>query len=336
MTRWGAREGGRLLARIFGQGDNPLRWAVTLYRAWGISVRLHVLFIVYVLLQLLASRTGGGFGPAYTALVLGCLFFIVLLHEYGHCIACRLLGGQADEIVLWPLGGLAFCRPPHHWKAELITVLGGPAVNALLLVPLGVLSGVLGGDLRYAVFNPFQPLVPPGGWMVTVVFLLHWVNLVLLLFNMLVPMYPMDAGRVVHCLLWRSMGYHKGLAVACNVGIFSAMVLAVAALAFDRTLLLGIALFGGLTCWQEKSTLQAMAGVDAWAPPADPNPAAGSRSPAGPTRAQLAAIKKRQQEDAQMERLLDKIARQGMGSLTTRERRTLDRLAKKKRQGPAA
>lgn len=34
------------------------------------------------------------------------LFAIVLLHEFGHALACRSVGGKAERILLWPLGGL--------------------------------------------------------------------------------------------------------------------------------------------------------------------------------------------------------------------------------------
>ena len=40
------------------------------------------------------------------------LFSIVLLHEFGHALACRQVGGKADQIVLWPLGGVAYVAPP--------------------------------------------------------------------------------------------------------------------------------------------------------------------------------------------------------------------------------
>ena len=36
------------------------------------------------------------------------LFLIVLIHEFGHTLACRQVGGQANQIVLWPLGGVAY------------------------------------------------------------------------------------------------------------------------------------------------------------------------------------------------------------------------------------
>ena len=42
----------------------------------------------------------------------------VLLHEFGHVAACRSTGGEADEILMWPLGGLAFTRPVNDFKAQ--------------------------------------------------------------------------------------------------------------------------------------------------------------------------------------------------------------------------
>jgi hypothetical protein len=40
------------------------------------------------------------------------LFLIVTLHEFGHAMACRQVGGTANRIVLWPLGGTAYVDPP--------------------------------------------------------------------------------------------------------------------------------------------------------------------------------------------------------------------------------
>jgi hypothetical protein len=40
------------------------------------------------------------------------LFALVLLHEFGHALACRQVGGTANQIVLWPLGGVAYVEPP--------------------------------------------------------------------------------------------------------------------------------------------------------------------------------------------------------------------------------
>lgn len=37
------------------------------------------------------------------------LFVIVMLHEFGHVLACRQVGGRANRIVLRPLGGDYLC-----------------------------------------------------------------------------------------------------------------------------------------------------------------------------------------------------------------------------------
>src|ERR1051325_5477832 len=42
------------------------------------------------------------------------LFAIVLMHEFGHALACRSVGGRANEIILWPLGGVAYVSPPQR------------------------------------------------------------------------------------------------------------------------------------------------------------------------------------------------------------------------------
>lgn len=320
------------VGRVFGEGDNPMRWALPLYRLWGITVKLHLVFILFIAIRLITAGRPDSLGFIYTAIMLAIVFGLVLLHEYGHCFACRWVEGEADEIMLWPLGGLAYCRPPHHWKPELITVLGGPAVNAVLLPLLAAASMMVNGGWEYALFNPFTPNWPGGGIFETTVFMLHYINLVLLLFNVLVPMYPMDSGRIVHCLLWRKMGYEKSLWISCNVGVGAAIALAVVALGANQMLLLVIAAFGGITCWQQKQQLKVMGFEPQYAGAYE---AAEDSRPKGPSRAQLSAIKKKQEEEARFDKLLQKIAEQGMGSLTPRERRFLDRVSEKKRQGKA-
>src|SRR5207247_4385868 len=60
------------------------------------------------------------------------LFVIVLLHEFGHALACRQVGGQAHRIVLWPLGGVAFVSPPPRPGATLWSIAAGPLVPAAI------------------------------------------------------------------------------------------------------------------------------------------------------------------------------------------------------------
>ena len=135
------------------------------------------------------------------------LFGIVLLHEFGHALVCRAVGGTAERILLWPLGGLAYVAPPPKPWAHFWSSAGGPLVNAVLLLlwPLcwglqsaGVLEG--GTDLtRFA-------------------FAVTRTNTVLFIFNVL-PIYPLDGGQVLEALLWRPLGRARALLIVSIIGL---------------------------------------------------------------------------------------------------------------------
>ncbi len=112
---------------------DPLSWSVPLFRAFGIQVRLHILYIVITLGFILreASKRPDTWVEA-TLIWVVALFVIVLLHEFGHCFAARREGGEANEVLMWPLGGLAFCEVPHLARAHFITAAGGPFVNVVI------------------------------------------------------------------------------------------------------------------------------------------------------------------------------------------------------------
>src|SRR4051812_39957362 len=108
---------------------DPFNWSIPLFRAFGIQVKLHILYIVVTLGLLgrayyLDPQHIGEFALIWVVM----LFVIVLLHEFGHCFAARYVDGDADEILMWPLGGLAYCNVPHAPRANMICVIGGPAV----------------------------------------------------------------------------------------------------------------------------------------------------------------------------------------------------------------
>ncbi len=117
---------------------DPFNWSIPLFRAFGIQVKLHILYIVVTLGLLgrayyLDPQHVGEFALIWVVM----LFGIVLLHEFGHCFAARYVDGDADEILMWPLGGLAYCNVPHTPRANLICVIGGPLVNVLICLATG-------------------------------------------------------------------------------------------------------------------------------------------------------------------------------------------------------
>jgi Zn-dependent protease len=83
-----------------------------------------------------------GIPPSWSIAEYLGLFLIVLTHEFGHAMACRQVGGTANRIMLWPLGGVAYVDPPQRPGAMLWSIAAGPLVNvALIPVFYGRCSG---------------------------------------------------------------------------------------------------------------------------------------------------------------------------------------------------
>src|SRR5919198_1151489 len=96
-----------------------------LFRFAGIDVFLHWSWF------LVAAYEIRGGGQRYSTLgwaaaEYAALFAIVTMHEFGHALACRSVGGRADQIVLWPLGGVAYVDPPPRPGATLWGIAAGP------------------------------------------------------------------------------------------------------------------------------------------------------------------------------------------------------------------
>jgi Zn-dependent protease len=133
---------------------DPMTWSFPIGRLFGIGVRVHIMLPLVALgLILRATSKDSGVSLGEASLVMLLLFVSILLHELGHCLAARAVDGDASEMLLWPLGGLAYCDLPHTPKAHLVCAIGGPAVNAGLAL-------LAGGALAFAALVP--PLNPLG------------------------------------------------------------------------------------------------------------------------------------------------------------------------------
>lgn len=327
--------------------DNPLGWSVKVGRAFGIDVRIHLITVVYMLMQVLSSiadfSARGWLSLGISTLTMLSLFLIVLVHEFGHCFACRWVGGSAERIVMLPFGGLALVQPPDTWRANLITTIGGPAVHVLLL-PIFAGAMLLLGMGDQLVFNPFMPgagaaaIQSSSDWMTLGLITLFWayyINIVLFVFNVFLPMFPMDGGRIVQATLWRTLGYKRSMEIAVNVGLIGAVGLGVFAVVWSQSMLTAIAIFAGLTCWMERQRVKAIDELTGYVPI---DPIAGlatGRSGSGRGGGTSVGARKRAERDAkeqaEMDRILEKISREGMGSITRSERKLLDRMSKTRR-----
>jgi Zn-dependent protease/DNA-directed RNA polymerase subunit RPC12/RpoP len=166
------------------------------------------------------------------------LFLIVLLHEFGHALACRQVGGCANQIVLWPLGGVAYVDPPPRPGATLWSIAAGPLVNVALLPILRGAVTFTRAQLSLASISNAHDLL-------TRVF---WINIGLLAFNIL-PIYPLDGGQILRSLLWFPLGRARSLQVATIVGFIGVVGFIGLALWMQSIWFGALAAFMLLNCW---------------------------------------------------------------------------------------
>jgi Zn-dependent protease len=187
--------------------DLSLRGSFHLFRLAGISVYLHWSWFLVAFLQI-SSRADVYQGQGWKVVEYLALFGIVLLHEFGHALACRSVGGIAERIVLWPLGGVAYVAPPPRPGPILWSIAAGPLVNVALVLPFFGLN-------LLADANDWANTRPDAALFVTN---LARLNLVLLIFNVL-PIYPLDGGQILHALLWFPLGRWTSLLVVSLIGM---------------------------------------------------------------------------------------------------------------------
>jgi Zn-dependent protease len=210
--------------------------SIRLFRLAGIDVYLHWSWLVVAFIEI-EQRRSKYTSLAWNVIEYLVLFAIVLMHEFGHSLACRQVGGVAFKIMLWPLGGVAFVSPPNRPGATLWSIAAGPLVNVVLL-------GVFSALISFATTNGIPVSMP------NLYRLLHaiwYMNLGLLIFNML-PVYPLDGGQILRSLLWFVCGPAWSLLVTSIIGVIGALALAGLALLQKAPLLGLIAIFMILQC----------------------------------------------------------------------------------------
>ncbi len=163
--------------------------SVRLFRFAGIDLFLHWSWFLVAAYEINGrSRTYSSL--TWNVLEYVALFLIVMLHEFGHALACRQVGGNANRIVLWPLGGVAYVDPPPRPGATLWSIAAGPLVN-VALVPILTGLGFLSRNMGWSAAMPNAHALLRAVW---------FINLSLLIFNML-PIYPLDGGQILRCVV---------------------------------------------------------------------------------------------------------------------------------------
>lgn len=155
--------------------------------------------------------------PARVVLLPGCVgavFLSILVHELGHAFAFRQFG-IGSSVVLYHFGGLAIPHGGLHlgfsvgrpkplqdaWIAA-----AGPFAQLALAAVVAVVAIATGDPASWIdhlvwLVVPGQPLVLPEGAVpafVAFVDFIVWPSVVWGLLNLVLPIWPLDGGRIVH------------------------------------------------------------------------------------------------------------------------------------------
>lgn len=197
-------------------------WSWPIARISGISIQVHITFVLLLAFFCWQGYRAHGESGALAALIAVTLgFSSVLLHELGHCLTARHYGIQTRRILLLPIGGMAEMEQiPRRPLAELNITLAGPLVNFIIAGLLFVWIGWPRGSWEFWLFSLS---------IVHLAQLLLICNLTMGLFNLL-PIFPMDGGRILRALLAMRLNYldatriasyvAKGVIILAVVGLF--------------------------------------------------------------------------------------------------------------------
>jgi Zn-dependent protease len=223
--------------------------SIRLFRVYGINVFIHWSWFLVAIYEIQGS-TNRYSSIYWNVLEYLALFMIVLMHEFGHSLACRQVGGQADQIVLWPLGGVAYVSPPQRPGAMLWSIAAGPLVNVALALVLGFFLVVGRSADTVVIASNISAFIQ----------MIFIINLFILGFNLL-PIYPLDGGQILRSLLWFIFGRANSLMIASIIGFVGVGVMVLAALWMQSIWVAILAVFILLNCWRGLTQARALAQI---------------------------------------------------------------------------
>lgn len=232
-----------------------MKYAWMIGSAFGIPVLVHWSFLLILGWAGYRGYEAGGWSYLFFMLILTLLLFgCVLLHELGHSLMARRFGIHTRSIMLLPIGGVAALdslpRRPSH---ELLVAVAGPMVNV-------VIAGLI-----FILFDwPENVILSDGSWdMTSLVGMLFYVNVVMVLFN-LIPAFPMDGGRMLRAFLAMKVSYLRATVLASWIGQVLAVGMVVSGLRINPFLsIIGLVIFWGAR--REREAVQQRFAMAGWA-----------------------------------------------------------------------
>jgi len=224
-------------------------------------------------------------------------------------------------------------RTEAGWRAVFAEV--GGLVCSLVLMPAFALGFILaGGDWLRLEISPVQLDIAARGFLaqssnsdpmsfVRVMFWgLYHANVLIMLTNVLLPLYPFDAARMLRARLERHLGDWPAAAFTAKVGLLAATILLVTGAVTDNGRMMCIAILGAAVTWLElrrAGFLQQALTRDEREHPENV----------------VTSPEEESEDDAEtrLDRILGKVHSLGMESLTDEERGFLRDMTDRRREG---
>jgi Zn-dependent protease len=228
-----------------------LKWSLKLFRVFGIQLSVHSTFFLlagYIAWESWSDAAAEHLAhPVYSALInvvaLAVFFTCVVLHELGHALTARRFGVGTSRILLMPIGGMAeFDSIPRKPSSELLIALAGPAVNFAIVALLLIFVSFPGEQIGLLVRSFFSASSDGGEITMTRPQELLTMNIIMGCFN-LVPVFPMDGGRVLRAMLATRLSYLRATLYAATIAKVLATTAVIAAVASGRWLLAALFAF---------------------------------------------------------------------------------------------
>ncbi len=218
----------------------------------NINVRIHVTILLLLLISFFASLRYVSTYPLYCVLIIlvfgPILIITTLIHEWAHLCMSRWLLREAHtqtEIILWPLGGMTYCDalggissssstgeqhgPSGTLKADILIALSGvlshgPQGLCWFLIYLAINSG----QTSNFAFRIYFTVMSSGaqGFFSTVCEQSILLNILFMWFNLFLPIYPLDGGRIMaSIMLMMGVALNKAALLCMFITIIVSLVI---------------------------------------------------------------------------------------------------------------
>ncbi len=130
-------------------------------------------------------------------LIITCL---IIIHELGHFFTAIIFGIRVDKIYIYPLGGISKFHLPLNYSSlkEFVILIMGPLFQSIC----------------YLFLLTYLPSYT------TYIKIYHYS---ILLFNLL-PIYPLDGGKLINILLSQILPFKKSLYLTLSISFFSSII----------------------------------------------------------------------------------------------------------------